>query len=291
MERLGSRRAYFVGEPPHALRAAVPDLRVLQPPVAYRATAATPWGVVLALDDLGMARLRADALAARIREPYTVVLLSPRDPCASWLYPWRDAGLGEIVPPVHLVDRFVDLLRTPVLPLAPAEEWEPAALRDAVRARSLLHAIPAIARPKVAEWAEDLGVHERTLHSRCHACFALSPADVLWARTDAMVARERGAGVDAEVVAAVAGYSDWNALARAYRRRGRPVPKPVRPPAQDPIRPYRDSDPAVASPAVHRHSGPPWWKTELPDDRASGSPGRLTADPGRGRRRTDAARP
>src|SRR5688572_26078736 len=113
-----------------------------------------------------MARLRSDALAARVREPYSLVLLCPRDPSASWVRPWREAGLGEIVAPVHLAARFVDLLRTPVLPLPPAGAWEPPALRDATRARSLLDAIPDVARPTVAECAEALGVRERTDRKR-----------------------------------------------------------------------------------------------------------------------------
>ena len=250
--------------------------------------------MVLVLDDIGMARLRSDALAARVREPYSLVLLCPRDPSASWVRPWREAGLGEIVAPVHLAARFVDLLRTPVLPLPPAGAWEPPALRDATRARSLLDAIPDVARPTVAECAEALGVHERTLHVWCATCFALSPSDLLWTRTDAMVVRERGAGVDAEVVAAVAGYSDWNALARAYRRRGRPVPRPSRCPG-----PGSDSAlPGFRSGRGGPGCASPEWTalvddqtTGLPDDGANGSPGRLTTDPGRGQRRTDAARP
>jgi len=240
---MGARGLFFVGKPPLELSREFPLLRSLPYDLVLREARPRASGTILVLDDFGIARVDPVLLAARVRAPYTRVILVPGPfTSAALLREWREAGFDEAVAPAALARAVLEAARGPILIRVPDAAWVPEVHGDPAVAADLLRAVPKLPRPTVEEWAGRAGISARRLRLLCRDCFRHSPRSLLWLRTDAIVRRERRRRIPVDELARAAGFRDRHALYHAYRDRDLPFPPPgpgaVAPPAgETPPRP------------------------------------------------------
>ena len=188
------------------------------------ASAASRRGTVLVLGDEAIAAVDPMRLPQAARPPRCIVLAVPGRVQRRFVVEWVRGTPVRVVRPGEVGRALQHAVRVPVRPEIPMCGWAPPGTGDA-EARRLLELVPGLAELTVACWAREAGMGARTLLVRCRTYFGLPAKQVLWLYKDAVVARERRAGLKAEEVPASVGYANEANLRTAYRNRGIPYPR------------------------------------------------------------------
>ncbi len=173
---------------------------------------------VLVLGDGALAKLRPDAVRARVGlTGETVVLVPVRcDPCS--VARWGEALLGPAVSPEELEGTLERMGASPVRLTLSA--WCGAAGIDASEdALQLLALVPTLNRLRASDWCRALDCSRDALLRRCRSHLGRTPRSLLWSYVTANVERLRGRRWSYERIAEVLGYADGSSLARAIRSR------------------------------------------------------------------------
>ncbi len=158
------------------------------------------------------------------------VWLSPHSISARILIPWIQAGFETVVHPEDIDMRLRLIKRENQRPRLPLSSWLPQVdqleepMLRAVRLNEQLD------HPySVSEWARRLAWSRHKLWRACQATFGETPREITWRYVEAVVRWARTHKWREEQIAELIGYSDASAIAHAFRRRGKRIPRRGKP--------------------------------------------------------------